>query len=129
MNNCKYLVVTCLISLFLAGCSTKERLFENTKMHPMGEIYNETFGSMKAVDETLKNRKIKNDEDDLSSYTRTATTELTTLFPELPNPKLSMYVHPHISRSNMPIPGYSTNFFMYKTDHFAMPGELRKGER
>jgi conjugative transfer region lipoprotein (TIGR03751 family) len=112
----------------LVGCSTKERLFEETEMTPMGEIYGDTFGSTKEVDQTLKSREIKDDVVDLSAYTRTATTELTTMFPELPNPKLSMYVHPHITNSNMPIPGYSTSFFMYKTVYFAMPGELRESK-
>lgn len=64
--------------------------------------------------------------EDLESYSRDALNELDNLFPELPNPRLTIYVFPHLNDSGAPIPGYSTAFYLY--DHrrvFALPGETQ----
>ena len=61
----------------------------------------------------------------LDSYTRTADAELDVLFPELPNPRLVMYIFPHLSDEGAPIPGYSTSFYLYEHSRvFALPGEV-----
>ncbi len=62
--------------------------------------------------------------DDLVGYTRTADNESQLLFPELPNPRLVMYVYPHITVENTPIPGYSVPIYFYEEPQFAMPGEV-----
>ena len=119
------LTATCL-SAFIVGCaSTKEDVFAGTEQKTMEEIHDETFGLGLKLESLNEDRRIENDKYDQSGFTRTASTELEELFPELPNPKLSMYVYPHITRSNLPVPGYTTVFYMYKNIHFALPGELR----
>lgn len=108
----------------LGGCaSTKEKVFKDADMKTMGEIYGEKFGSMNDIDDSAKERAINSDLGDVVDFTRTAATELEVMFPELPNPKLTMYVFPHITDSNLPVPGYTTVFRMYESVHFAMPGE------
>lgn len=58
------------------------------------------------------------------AYTRTAVTEIDSLFRRLPNPDLVMYVFPHLSGSDpVPVPGYSTVFPLYQRVQYAMPGE------
>ena len=48
-------------------------------------------------------------------------------FPKLPNPSVRMYVYPHLAGANLaPIPGYYTEFNLYETNYYAMPGELGK---
>ena len=68
-------------------------------------------------------REINNGSKDLAGYTREAATELTTRFPQVPNPTLTMYVFPHLTKDGLPIPGYITEFSMYASAPFALPGE------
>ena len=62
--------------------------------------------------------------DGLYGYTRTSFAELDVQFPRLPNPTIIMFVFPHLSDEQTPVPGYSTMFPLYETVHFALPGEL-----
>ena len=62
--------------------------------------------------------------DGLHGYTRTSFSELDVQFPRLPNPTIIMFVFPHLSAEQTPVPGYSTMFPLYETVHFALPGEL-----
>ena len=50
--------------------------------------------------------------------------ELDVQFPRLPNPMIILFVFPHLSAEQTPVPGYSTMFPLYETVHFALPGEL-----
>ena len=62
---------------------------------------------------------------ELVSYTRTVESEIETLFPELPNPRIIMYVFPHLTtKDRLPVPGYATAFSMYERTEFALPGEV-----
>lgn len=65
-----------------------------------------------------------NNSTDMGPYTRSVTRETELLFTTLPNPKLQMYVFPHITEGGLAIPGYSVEFSMYETDQYALPGEL-----
>jgi conjugative transfer region lipoprotein (TIGR03751 family) len=59
-----------------------------------------------------------------AAYTRTASNEIYSLFPRLPNPDLVMYVFPHLAGNEpAPVPGYSTAFPFYSRTQYAMPGE------
>lgn len=62
---------------------------------------------------------------EMESYTRTAENEANNLFPRLPNPDLIMYVFPHLSDNEepVPIPGYSTVIPFYGRTQYAQPGE------
>ena len=68
-------------------------------------------------------REINNGAKDLVGSTREAATELTTRFPQVPNPTLTLYVFPHLTKDGLPIPGYITEFSMYASAPFALPGE------
>lgn len=63
---------------------------------------------------------------DYTAYTREAMNELELNFKEFPNPLLIMYVYSHISDGNIPVPGYTTGFRMFKSVPFALPGEIRE---
>lgn len=63
-------------------------------------------------------------QNNLSNYTRTSENEINNLFPQLPNPQVVMYVHPHLNNSDeAPVPGYSTAFSLYEKNYYALPGE------
>lgn len=57
------------------------------------------------------------------SYSRDANSEIQQQFPRLPNPDLVMYVFPHMTVGNVPVPGYSTVFPFYSRVQYALPGE------
>jgi conjugative transfer region lipoprotein (TIGR03751 family) len=49
------------------------------------------------------------------------------VFKMLPNPTIAVYVFPHMTQFNntdVPVPGYTTAFFLYEKNHYAMPGEV-----
>jgi conjugative transfer region lipoprotein (TIGR03751 family) len=55
-------------------------------------------------------------------YTRDAMNEQTQLFSVLPNPKIAIYVFPHLAtRDNAPVPGYTTSVTLYPRDEYALP--------
>ena len=62
-------------------------------------------------------------------WSRAADRELHALFPELRNPRLILYVFPHLTAQGHPVPGYGTAFHLYRESGlFALPGEaIRQG--
>ncbi len=64
-----------------------------------------------------------------AAWTRSAENELSALFPELRNTRITLYVFPHLTVDGAPVPGYATFFHLYEgSSHFALPGEaFREG--
>ena len=63
--------------------------------------------------------------DHYAGFIREAASEITTVFPRLPNPTLVMYIFPHLSgEERSPVPGYVTTFPFYQTLEYALPGEV-----
>jgi len=123
------------ISLALDGCaSTKESVLPQDGPS-MKAIYDAHFEGMGADDpyvlrRELGTRPLGDDDVDLAGYSRTAHTELETIFPRLPNPTLVMYVFPHLAGSErVPVPGYATTFTLYERVEYALPGEVPSGQR
>lgn len=58
-----------------------------------------------------------------AAFIRAQATELENNFPKHPNPTLNMFVYPHLTQDGNPVPGYTTHFKLYKTDHYALPQE------
>lgn len=62
-----------------------------------------------------------------AGYTRDASNEINHLFKPLENPQIPIYVFPHVALINdeqLLKPGYTTAFFLYKQNQFALPSEL-----
>jgi len=60
-------------------------------------------------------------------YTRNAANEVNLLFKPLDNPQIPIYVFPHVALigdEQLIKPGYSTGFFLYKQNQFALASEL-----
>lgn len=60
-------------------------------------------------------------------YTRNAANEVNQLFKPLDNPQIPIYVFPHVALigdEQLLKPGYSTEFFLYKQNQFALPSEF-----
>lgn len=129
------IVTIAWISLALGGCaSTKESVLPQDGPS-MKAIYDAHFEGMGADDpyvlrRELGTRPLGDDDVDLAGYSRTAHTELETIFPRLPNPTLVMYVFPHLAGSErVPVPGYATTFTLYERVEYALPGEVPSGKR
>ena len=129
------IVTIAWISLALGGCaSTKESVLPQDGPS-MKAIYDAHFEGMGADDpyvlrRELGTRPLGDNDVDLAGYSRTAHTELETIFPRLPNPTLVMYVFPHLAGSErVPVPGYATTFTLYERVEYALPGEVPSGQR
>lgn len=129
------IVTIAWISLALGGCaSTKESVLPQDGPS-MKAIYDAHFEGMGADDPLavrgeLGTRPLGDDDVDLAGYSRTAHTELETIFPRLPNPTLVMYVFPHLAGAErVPVPGYATTFTLYDRVEYALPGEVPSGQR
>lgn len=129
------IVTIAWISLALGGCaSTKESVLPQDGPS-MKAIYDAHFEGIGAGDpyvlrRELGTRPLGDDDVDLAGYSRSAHTELETIFPRLPNPTLVMYVFPHLAGSErVPVPGYATTFTLYERVEYALPGEVPSGQR
>jgi len=129
------IVTIAWISLALGGCaSTKESVLPQDGPS-MKAIYDAHFEGMGADDpyvlrRELGTRPLGDDDVDLAGYSRTAHTELETIFPRLPNPTLVMYVFPHLAGpERVRVPGYATTFTLYERVEYALPGEVPSGQR
>ena len=63
---------------------------------------------------------------DYEGYTRTAANETQVLFKPLDNPSVPMFIYPHVALigdEQLLKPGYTTAFFLYKQNQFALPSE------
>ena len=112
---CAYALLTTL-----AACATT-KLPESTSS--MAEIYDGVDRSAARPLALSTDRPLSGGGADLSNYTRSAATELTTRFPRVPNPTLVMFVFPHIVGGDMPVPGYVTTFPLWDNAPYALPGE------
>lgn len=112
---CSYALLTTL-----AACATT-KLPESTSS--MAEMYDGVDRNAARPLALSTDRPLAGGGADLSNYTRSAATELTTRFPRVPNPTLVMFVFPHIVGGDMPVPGYVTTFPLWDNAPYALPGE------
>ncbi|EIF42863.1 putative secreted protein [gamma proteobacterium BDW918] len=128
MRILKLAVALISISSIAAGCATKEGIIP-TPEQDMKTVYEQHMngvGEGKILDKrAVLRRPMHVDDVELSDYVRTEATALRSRFRLLPNPTLYMFVAPHLAgESGVPIPGYLTEFKMWETDNYALPGEV-----
>ncbi len=117
-----------ILGIILGGCSTpvREEVFDNSGptteqvwhgAGPESSLLADTFGWNPGGPGGA------------AAWTRSADNELSALFPELRNPRISLYVFPHLTRAGHPVPGYATNFYLFTSSRvFALAGEaFRQG--
>jgi conjugative transfer region lipoprotein (TIGR03751 family) len=125
--------LTALISVLgLSGCMTpgKNALPQGGDM-TMSQIYQQQTGSSMDSSNGSDLKRVRNMVH--AKYTRRHRVDSShtagfsnVQFKQLPNPKIGMYVFPHLVFEDgeaQPVPGYETAFFLYKENHFAMPSE------
>ena len=121
-------VLTAISISVLSACSTKDAMLPIPDQN-MKQVYNrhmQSNGSGVLFDErAVLRRPMIEDDVALSNYVRTEKNQLESKFKTLPNPTMYMFVAPHLaSDTQVPIPGYLTEFRMWEREHYALPGEL-----
>lgn len=119
-----------MFSVALGGCSSSKDELLPPGDSSMMELWQGNAPTSHAVvkgRETLR-RSLSSQETLASghideSYSRTQENELSQIFPRLPNPDMVMYIFPHLTNGNTPVPGYSTVFPFYAQTQYALPGE------
>jgi len=123
-----------LISLVLglAGCASEPKsIFPEGDM-TMAQIYNQQTGSGDSSGAVYSVQQIKQALPQLSTkpeyvaYTQTAQNQTTALFKPLPNPSIPLYIYPHLVKMGadaVPVPGYTTSFFLYDQNNYTLPSE------
>ncbi|CCW28980.1 TIGR03751 family conjugal transfer lipoprotein [Xenorhabdus nematophila] len=130
----KTFTVLFFASTFLMGCSTSKDKLMPVGDHNMMEIWQGKAGEKVSTGQLVQQaentqvRPLKEHKQGTQitlsdSYSRTQETEISQQFPRLPNPDMVMYVFPHLSQGNLPVPGYSTVFSFYQQVQYAMLGE------
>jgi len=123
----KKLIIAAAAVSTLAGCANKDAMIPRPDQD-MTAVYQQAMGASnqgRLMDErsVLRRGMIESDAD-YSDYVRTEANQLEAKFSLLPNPTLYMFVAPHLATADgVPIPGYLTEFRLYKEDVYALPGE------
>lgn len=118
-----FLITSSALINLLTGCATagKNALPQGGDM-TMAEIYQQETGLSNNGDQDQIRRKLN-----YSSYSVSGSFfGKEQLFKPLPNPEIAMYVYPHLVENAdgaQPVPGYTTAFFLYRENHFALPSE------
>lgn len=122
-----------LISIFLelTGCATSgKNTIPQTGDMTMADIYKQETGLTPANETAGNYNGLANIRAKIapqkSGYITANKIQTENLFKPLPNPEIPIYVYPHLVQQDngVPIPGYTTAFFLYKKNHFAMPSEV-----
>ena len=124
------MLAICLNVLWLAACSSSQDVLLPTNGTTMLDMWHQGSGQATLTQSRSGlTRRIDPPKGistkEMKSYTRTAENEANNLFPRLPNPDLIMYVFPHLSDNEEPVPisGYSTVIPFYGRTQYAQPGE------
>lgn len=115
--------------VFLSGCAshsvTSGRVPEEGLT--VGEIYHQSIGDSHGQNAPrYRVRTQTASPNALSGYTRTADNETQALFKPLDNPPVPIFVYPHVALigdEQLLKPGYTTEFFLYKQNQFALASE------
>lgn len=128
-----------LIGLVLTGCASQHKALLPDSGPTTLDVYNQhaarpVSGAFPAADATANVSNIDGDENRWSAtlqqarpesvWSRTTQQALASDFQRIPNPELTGYVFPHLTRQGHPVPGYSTRFYLYEQNAYALPGEL-----
>jgi len=116
------------ISLALAGCATHHGNVVPDTGPTMEQIYQTSQANDTAVSLTTLRQGLADSHLTAASniaMTRTDANEVNNLFPQFPNPLVTLYVFPHVvGEEQLPVPGYTIPFPLFKEAPFALPAEI-----
>ena len=130
MVNYKTMCMTlaCASVMLLNACASKSvttgRIPEDGLT--VSEIYHQSVEAS-AVSWTAPRYRVKRAQQaHYDGYTRTAANETDALFKPLDNPSIPIFVYPHVALigdEQLLKPGFTTAFFLYKQNQFALASE------
>ena len=92
----------------------------------VSQIYHQSMQESAASWTAPRNRVNRAQKPAYEDYTRTASNETQALFKPLDNPSIPIYVYPHVALigdEQLVKPGFTTAFFLYKQNQFALASE------
>ena len=112
------------------GDMTMEQIYRHETGHQDNEGQSQALKQARQAvhdaDHQPNDSQSTGDDGDVWSDMRRQTQSLDNQFKSVPNPRIPMYIYPHVVHSNgesYPKPGMTTEFNLYKQNHIAMPGE------
>lgn len=121
---CTSTILACASVIFLNACSSHVASGNvPEKGLTVSQIYHQS------MDETAQSWSVPHYHTrsiDYDGYTRTAANETNMLFKPLDNPSIPIFVYPHVALigdEQLLKPGYTTAFFLYKQNQFALASE------
>jgi conjugative transfer region lipoprotein (TIGR03751 family) len=94
----------------------------------VSQIYNSSVADSAPLKMPLRYRHVaKTHAVHYQGETRTAVNETKALFKALDNPAIPIYIYPHVALigdEQLLKPGFTTEFFLYKQNQFALASEL-----
>ena len=120
------LILACASLLMLNACASRTAPMgaQTEEGLTVSQIYHQSIEES-AKSWTAPHYQIK--PTDYDGYTRTAANETKALFKPLDNPAIPIYIYPHVALigdEQLLKPGYTTAFFLYKQNQFALASEL-----
>lgn len=132
-------IVLCSSLLMLGGCTSpgKNMIPQGGSM-TMSQIYQDETGNG-SIGTNNANAAAANNQSNIrarlqnvsqindSAYVSMGADKVNSEFKRLPDPEVPIYIYPHFVRLNgqsYPKPGMTTEFFLYKRNHFALPNEI-----
>ena len=124
------MTLACASLFMLNACSSHAIANENTPETGLtvSQIYHQSMDDV-ATSWSAPRYRVKSVETaklGYQGYTRTAANETEMLFKPLDNPSVPMFVYPHVALigdDQLLKPGYTTAFFLYKQNQFALASE------
>lgn len=121
-------VIPLVLISTLYSCASKDTILPQPTqtMLSVYEKHSNSSDDKELLDtRSLLRRPMVEGDTSLSEFVRTEKTQLESKFQLLPNPTMYMFVAPHLATdSNVPIPGYLTEFKMWEADQYALPWEI-----
>lgn len=116
-----------IFSKCLALCACASKSISSTAIPEGGLTVSQLY--QQSITETMPSWSVKHPLTrpiNYAGYTREASNEVKTLFKPLDNPQIPIYIFPHIAiigDEQLLKPGYTTAFFLYKQNQFALASE------
>lgn len=136
----RLLIVLCSSLFILNGCTSPgKNMIPKGGSMTMSQIYhtetasgsmsenNNAGSSMQNNTQPIRARLNNVSQISDSNYVSMGADKMNTEFKRLPDPEVPIYIYPHFVRLNgqsYPKPGMTTEFFLYKRNHFALPNEI-----
>ncbi|MBA2710122.1 MAG: TIGR03751 family conjugal transfer lipoprotein [Tatlockia sp.] len=123
------MILVCASTIALGSCSRSVASgFVPEQGLTVSQLYqgsiDESAKSWEAPRYRIKTTEVK--KSGYAGYTRTAENETKALFKPLDNPTVPIFIYPHVALigdEQLVKPGYTTEFFLYKQNQFALANE------